>query len=252
MKYVFLIFIVTGLSPFLTGCAEFSNLYKNSQAKKERLASIENKIQELEQELSALNTTDKNLTNRVEELSQKTNAMDTNYSKLSETVYSLNSKFEKKDQSIENNLVETQKNIDGLENRLNRLNEIEKIKTDLQNQIIVLLAQKSNITNSEVGKVRDAMKEEVEDVISQKNEAAQVTHELPDEKESEEEPDKSLAKQELQNMMDEALALYRDGKYRDSLRKWKEVLSVDPGNLEAKFNIGIIEEKSRSLSERYR
>lgn len=250
MKYFFLIFVILALSFLHTGCAEFSRFYKkSSRTNDEPLALIDQRIQELEQALSNLNLSDQNLEKRIGELSQK---IDTNYSTLHESVNGLNSRVERKESLLESNLSEAQKNINNLENKLDKLNEIEKIKTDLQNQIIVLLSQRSQITGSDVGKLKEAMKEEVEDVITQKQE---LTNESRREYKLEEEKtmknsDANPRKAELQNMMDEALALYRGGNYEESLNKWEEIIAIDPENLEAEFNIGIVKERMKSLLEK--
>ena len=57
-------------------------------------------------------------------------------------------------------------------------------------------------------------------------------------------------KEALQKLLDEALILYREGSYEDAIGKWEEVLVIDPGNLEAKFNIEIAREKIKSISEK--
>lgn len=249
MKYIFLIFMTLCLSSLCIGCAGFPKLFKkSSKAKEERFASIDQKIQELELRLLNLNAVDQNLAKAITELSQKTTMIDINYTKLYETVNDFDLKLERKERSTENSLTETQRNIDNLENKLNKLNEIQKIKTDLQNQIIVLLAQKPNISNLEIGKVRESIEEKAEYLISQKTELAKK--DSPEGEKPEEKQDKTLEKEKLQHMMDEALALYRDERYNESLRKWNEILAIDGGNLEAKFNIGIIEERMKSLSKK--
>jgi septal ring factor EnvC (AmiA/AmiB activator) len=248
MKYIFLIFMTLCLSSLCIGCAGFPKSFKkSSKAKEERFASIDQKIQELELRLLNLNAVDQNLAKAIEELSQNTTIISANYTKLYETVNDFDSKLEKKERSIKNSLTETKKNIDTLENKLNKLNEIQKIKTDLQNQIIVLLAQKPDISNLEIGKVRESIEEKAEYLIPQKTD---LVKDFLEEKKLEGQQDKILEKQKLQHMMDEALALYRDERYNESLRKWNEILAVDGGNLEAKFNIGIIEERMKSLSKK--
>ena len=160
--------------------------------------------------------------------------------------------METKDNSLGNSILETQKKIDNLENKLTKLEEIERVKTDLQNQIIVLLSQRSQITGTEIGQLREAMREEVKEMLAQGREPLKETRA---EKQSEE--DKKIEelastrdKEALQSMLAEALALYREGKYKESIRKWEEVLVIDPENLEAKFNIEIAREKFKSLSEK--
>ncbi|WKZ20433.1 MAG: hypothetical protein QY310_07655 [Candidatus Jettenia sp. CY-1] len=246
MKYFSLIFMILALTFLLTGCAEFSRFYTKSSQNDERLALIDQRILELEQALSNLNVSDQNLEKRIGELSQK---VDTNYSTLHESVNGLNARVERKERLLEGNLLEAQKNINNLENKLDKLNEIEKIKTDLQNQIIVLLSQRSTITGSEIGKLKETKKEEGGDIIAQRQE---IINESPGEYKLEEvtikDSDANPRKAELQSMMDEALALYRGGNYEESLNKWEEIIAIDPENLEAEFNIEIVKERMKFLS----
>ncbi len=218
----------------------------SSQKKEEHFPTLDQKFQEIELRLLNLKVADQDITKSLEELSQKTAKIGINYVKLYETVNDFHSKLEKREQLIKNSFAETQNNIDSLDNKLNKLIEIQKIKTDLQNQIIVLLAQKANISNLEIGKVKELIEDQAEYTITQKTDTIKDS---PRARKSTNTQDTILRKEKLQHMMDEALALYRDGRYNESLHKWNEILTIDKGNLEAKFNIGIIEERMKSLSK---
>lgn len=185
------------------------------------MALVDQKILELDQALSNLNLSAQNLGKRVEDLAQKTATIDTNYSRLNTTLDELSTQVATKDSSIKATVSETQKNISDL---TQKLREIEQAKTELQNQIIALQTQRSRITDSEIGRKSEAMKEE-ETATEQGKEA-------------------------LQKSLDEALSLYRDGNYKDAIGKWEEALVIDPANLEAKFNIEIAKEKVKPPPEK--
>jgi tetratricopeptide (TPR) repeat protein len=47
----------------------------------------------------------------------------------------------------------------------------------------------------------------------------------------------------VEDLLDKAIQLYRQGKFEEAIAKWKEVLALDPGKLEAKFNIEIARDR---------
>lgn len=252
MKCRFLIFIVLGLFPSFVGCAGFTK--KFSKTNEEHLASIDKKIQEHEQAISNLNSSAQNLEKYIEELSQKTADMNANYSKLYATVNTLNSKVETKDSSLESMLSDAQKNIGDLGRKLSevelnkKLGEIERAKIDLQNQIIFLLSQRSHLRSPKIKQPSEVTKEEVDEIIVPGREIAK--NETQGKKSEEDKKVEELAsnqkKEALQRLLDEALALYRDENYKEAIKKWEEVLAVDPENMEAKFTIEITKEKIKS------
>ena len=291
MKYIFLVFIILGLSSLSVGCAGFNK--KSSKEKEAHLTLVDQRIQELELTLSnlnaSLNASTQNFGRRVDELAQKTADIDTNYLNLSNSLDNLSStidKIEKKENSLETGLSETQKNIGDIERTLA---EIEIAKADLQNQIKSLKTQKSYIIGSENKKEREGVKEEAkdkvtrerrlikepppqkpyiigsenkkerEDIIKEEVEdnadyEREMIKESPIEKRSE--VDKKIntlttaeENEILQKALDDALELYRNGNYKEAIKKWQEVLIIDPENLEAKFNIEIAKEKIKSVLE---
>ncbi len=46
-----------------------------------------------------------------------------------------------------------------------------------------------------------------------------------------------------EDLLDEAIELYRQGKFEEAITKWEEVLAHDPSKLEAKFNIEIAKDR---------
>lgn len=241
--------IIVGLSS-LMGCAGFSK--KTIEVQKnhtEHLELIDKKIQEHEQAFSDLNSSDQNLEKRIEELLQKMAHTETNYSQIHSMLNILNSKAETENISIKNTLSEVQKNISDFEKILSVIHDE---KNDLQNQIVTLQSQISRITaeieehGKDVGKdnkkvtIEQEGKENKEQTDGKKSKGNTMTG-------------PSVTKQEkevLQNLLDKALALYRDENYEESLNKWEEALAIDPENLEAKLNIEIAKEKMKSLSRK--
>jgi hypothetical protein len=47
----------------------------------------------------------------------------------------------------------------------------------------------------------------------------------------------------VEKLLDEAIRLYREERFEDAIAKWEEVLVLDPGKLEAKFNIEIAQDR---------
>ncbi|HQU30536.1 MAG: hypothetical protein HRU72_06155 [Planctomycetia bacterium] len=245
-KYLIMILLVSFLTSFM-GCGGVSK--KSQHVQTDYTEVVDQKIREIEKEISNLNATTQNLGNRIEDLSQKTTGLDTNYSKIQNALNGLSSKVELKDNAFETILSEAQKNISDLQKKLA---EIEKGKTDLQSQLQSLETQKSHLVSSKIEQQAETKKEETKGMVEQGHEMAK---EVTGGKKSEE--DKKIEtiasdheKEALQKLLDEALILYRDGRYNEAVGKWEEVLVIEPENLEAKFNIEIAKEKIKSLSEK--
>ncbi len=251
VKHLRLVFTVVGLFPLLFGCADFSK--KSQDVQREQLELVDSKLVNLESAIANLNVVAQSIGKRVEELSQKTTNMDINYSRLYSEVDGLGSKVaaaEATDSSVGLVISDTQANLAELSKRLS---EIEKAKSDLQNQILVLQAQKSRTTGgSAIEQRSETMKEDAREIIGKSREMAKEAR-----SEKKPEDDKKIAelvakqtKEALQKLLDGALQLYRKGNYKEAVNKWEEALILDPENLEAKFNIEIAKEKIKSLSDR--
>ncbi|UJS18460.1 MAG: hypothetical protein L3J17_05230 [Candidatus Jettenia sp.] len=247
-KINFLTFLMLLCLSSFMGCAGFSKktieIQKNHA---ERLESIDKKIQEHEQVFSNLNSFDENLEKRIEEVLQKVAHAEANYLQIHSMLKALDSKVETENTSMRNAISEAQKNISNFEKILS---VIQEEKNDLQNQIVTLQSQISHIT----AEIEEHNKQSVSLFPSLTEQGS-----APNEKQTDEEKSKGnkitgslVTKQEkevLQDLLDKALALYRNENYEESLNTWEKALAIDPENLEAKLNIEIVKEKIKSLSK---
>lgn len=233
-KNTILSFAVLCLFSVVMGCTGFSQKVVDTQKyQAEHLALIDKRIQEHDQKLSDLDLSIQNIGKRIGEISQETTQINANYLKLHTAVNSLDSHIEKQESSRGNNLSEIQGNIHDIEKRLY---EIREAKDSIQDQVTALQTQISHI-EAKLEQYSKGAKDEITEEKSKRdegNEASSVNQK----------------KAALQDLLDNALALYRDGHYEESLRKWEEALTMDPENLEAKLNIEIVKEKIKSLSEK--
>lgn len=177
----------------------------------------------------------------------KTADTDANYTNLLDSLNKLQSKFELKDASFETILAETQQDIKDLEKKIA---EIDKAKTDLQSQLMTLQAQRSRLMGTKIEQPKESMKEAKQMMEQGREMMTDASSEIkPEEGQKIKAIAASQEKEALQKLLDEALMLYRDGNYKGAIRKWEEVLVLEPENLEAKFNIEIANEKIKSISE---
>lgn len=252
MKHLRLIFVVVGLFPLLFGCADYSGR-RSQDVQRDQLELLDSKLLNLESAIANLNVVSQSIGKRVEELAQKTNNMDVNYSRLYSELDGLGSKVaaaEATDNSVGAVISDTQANLAELSKRLS---EIEKAKSDLQNQILALQAQKSRTSGgSAIEQRSETMKEEAKEIVGKGREMARdaKTEKKPEDDKKIAELVAKQTKEALQKSLDGALQLYRKGNYKEAISKWEEALILDPENLEAKFNIEIAKEKIKSLSER--
>ncbi len=252
MKHLRLMFVVVGLFPLLFGCADYSGR-RSQDVQRDQRELMDSKLLNLESAIANLNGVAQTIGKRVEELAQKTNNMDVNYSRLYSELDGLGSKVaaaEATDSTVGAVISDTQANLAELSKRLS---EIEKAKSDLQNQILALQAQKTRTPGgSPIEQRSESMKEETREIVGK---GRDVAREAKPERKPED--DKKIAelvakqtKEALQKSLDGALQLYRKGSYKEAVSKWEEALILDPENLEAKFNIEIAKEKIKSLSDR--
>ena len=235
------------LSSVFMGCTVVTKKYyvKNE----ERLASVDRKMKEHDQAIANLTSSQQNIWRSIEDGSRKSAEMDANYTKVQASLFYLDYKVETRNNVLDKKIAETRKALDALEVRMSKKefeeksDDIEKAKIDLQNQLIQLLYQKaSDESHSEttqgqadpkIGRKREMPDDEFEG----------GGYSSPLEHEDDEDFDYKGDKDSLQKLLDEALTLYRDEKYKAAIKKWEEVLRIDPENLEAQFIIEIATEK---------
>ncbi len=148
--------------------------------------------------------------------------------------------------------------IDALEKKMDALShsvesvkslepEINELKKELGKQraeIEIALSAQSNASNrleeglSGTGNLLQEIKQNLALVEEDKNKMKVRLEELEALSES------TVAEASLaEDLLDEAIKLYRQGKFEEAIAKWEEALARDPGKLEAKFNIEIARDR---------
>jgi tetratricopeptide (TPR) repeat protein len=144
--------------------------------------------------------------------------------------------------------------IDALEKKVDALShsvesvepEITELKKELGKQraeIEAVLSSQSNASNrleeglSGTGNLLQEIKQNLALVEEDKNKMKVRLEKL--EALSESSAETSLT----DNLLNEAIKLYREDKFEEAISKWEEALARDPGKLEAKFNIEIARDR---------
>ena len=145
--------------------------------------------------------------------------------------------------------------IDALEKKVDALShsvesvepEINELKKELGKQraeIEAALSSQSNASNrleeglSGTGNLLQEIKQDLALVEEDKNKMKARLEEL-------EALSKSASAEAglAEDLLNEAIKLYRQGKFEEAISKWEEALARDPGRLEAKFNIEIARDR---------
>lgn len=141
-----------------------------------------------------------------------------------------------------------EKKVDALSHRVESVEpEINELKKELGKQraeIEAALSSQSNASNrleeglSGTGNLLQEIKQDLALVEEDKNKMKARLEEL-------EALSKSASAEAglAEDLLNEAIKLYRQGKFEEAISKWEEALARDPGRLEAKFNIEIARDR---------
>ena len=141
-----------------------------------------------------------------------------------------------------------EKKVDALSHRVESVEpEINELKKELGKQgaeIEAVLSSQSNASNrleeglSGTGNLLQEIKQDLALVEEDKNKMKARLEEL-------EALSKSASAEAglAEDLLNEAIKLYRQGKFEEAISKWEEALARDPGRLEAKFNIEIARDR---------
>lgn len=141
-----------------------------------------------------------------------------------------------------------EKKVDALSHRVESVEpEINELKKELGKQraeIEAALSSQSNASNrleerlSGTGNLLQEIKQDLALVEEDKNKMKARLEEL-------EALSKSASAEAglAEDLLNEAIKLYRQGKFEEAISKWGEALARDPGRLEAKFNIEIARDR---------
>lgn len=148
------------------------------------------------------------------------------------------------------------KRINTLEENADRISEIKNMLQDIQQQLTLIEVNKIKTLEERLGTHSSSL----QSLDTKSNDLADELNEIKTKlirleslyaesagvtggsnktsiKETPEKQDLSFA------LSDEAIEYYRQGQFEEAIKNWKEVLNLDPANLEAKFNIEIAKDR---------
>jgi tetratricopeptide (TPR) repeat protein len=240
-KYPKYLLIYTALIIFLgllnSGCFQLNKGFsredpgKMSGSKEERMGELEEKVATLSYSLGSLTTENY-------ELKKNFNELETIKSQLNEEYTLIKNKQAALDKTQASNnitrnhlkreLAETKV---ALEKIKQHLTEMEAEKNNLKAKLEILEAAREIDTQTEV------VVDKTANIKAEKGHTDQSKKSLI--KETQEQRKSSL----VEDLLDKAIRLYREGHFEDAIEKWEEVLVLDPSKLEAKFNIEIAQDR---------
>jgi tetratricopeptide (TPR) repeat protein len=235
------LFIFTTLIIFIgllnSGCFQLNEDFlrkdpgKKSGSQEERMSELEEKVATLSYSLGSLTTENY-------ELKKNLNEQETVKSQLIEEYTQIKNKQAALDKTQASNnitrnhlkreLAETKV---ALEKIKQHLTEMESEKNNLNAKLEILEATRVIDTQTEVAVDKTA------NIKAEKGHTDQSKKNLI--KEVQEQRKSSL----VEDLLDKAIRLYREGHFEDAIEKWEEILVLDPSKLEAKFNIEIAQDR---------
>ena len=228
--YIFVALIIS-IELLSSGCFPLSkgHLLKGeskSSEEEERINTLEEKVATLSYSLGSLTTESYELKKNVSELDSVKSQLNEEYTQI------MNKQAAIEKAQASNNITRNHLKKELAQTKIT----LKKIK---QNLAEVELENNSLKTKIEILEATRDTSEQTEDV------ADKTTNINVDQsresliKETQEERKSSL----VQDLLNKAIHLYREGRFDDAIAKWKEVLVLDPSKLEAKFNIEIAQDR---------
>lgn len=196
--------------------------------KTERINILEEKVESLSNNMGSLNTENYELKKNLSELETVRKQLNEEYTQIKNkqiTIETAQSSQKDARSRLEGELAET-RNL--LENIKQQLAMVEKDKNNLKAKLEKLEVSSAK---TETAAVKTTDTEEQKSDIGKSREGLI--------KETQEKRKSSL----VEDLLDKAIQLYRQEKFGEAIAKWEEVLALDPGKLEAKFNIEIAQDR---------
>jgi chromosome segregation ATPase len=204
------VIIFLGLSN--SGC----QLLKFGQSKTEGINILEEEVESLSNNIGSLTTENYELKKDLAKLETAKNQLNKEYTQLKDKQIAIEAEQTSQNKvrkSLEGELEET-KNL--LEKAKQQLAIVENDKNNLKARLEKLEPPREKAAEEEkgnVGEIRENLTKETQEI--------------------------SLA----EDLLDEAIQLYREENFEGAIAKWEEVLVLDPSKLEAKFNIEIAQDR---------
>ena len=232
-KYLFIFTaLVTSIGLLNSGCFQL-DFWKNksnssrSISKGERMDMLEEKVATLSYSLGSLTTENYELQKNVSEQEAVKSQLTKEYTQIKNKQAALE-KAQASDSIARNRLKgELAKTKVALEKIKQYLVEMESEKNNIKAKLEILEA-----TREAEEVVYKTANIKTEKINTDQNRKGLI-------KETQEKRKSSL----VEELLDNAIRLYREEHFEDAIAKWEEVLVLDPGKLEAKFNIEIAQDR---------
>lgn len=227
---IFLIIILPGL--FNAGCTQWENF---STGKTKRIGIIEEQVIMLSDKVESLNVKNAERTTTLDE----TQKQDLEIESFHEEYVQLKNMLTVIENAQESHLNENSRLKDELSETRNQLQEIRQqlisVETDKDNI-------KAQLEELEVGYEKLTKEpQSIDTTVKVGKELNEVSEENRENliKKTHQKLEASL----IEDLLDKAINLYRQGKFEEAIARWEEVLTLNPEIHEAKFNIEIAQDK---------
>ncbi len=241
--YIYVVFIVS-VGLLNSGCYQIkkpSFFKRKSNDKDDRINALEEKLANLTYSLGNLTTENYELKknfNQLEEIKSKLNKEYTQIKNKQDSIEKTQTEDESERNRLKSELAETKNSLSEIKQHLTKI-ELEKSK---------LKVKLDEIESRDVQTIQtqtQTVADEVIEVEAENSDSGQSNENII--KETQEKRKASL----VEGLLNKAIKLYREGSFEEAIAKWEEVLALDPGKLEAKFNIEIARDriKERQIQE---
>ncbi len=222
--------VVISLGLLNAGCSQFQ-FKRFFFGKKDENNTLEEKVDALSDRIASLTAINYDLNKNLDELKQEKERLNKEYVELKNKQSAIEStqKLQNTEQnSLQEELLRTKNSLQEIKKKLT-LVETDKNKIKTQLEELEYLYSKSTDVDKDTTSLTTVV-EKVDDTERSRKSLI---------KETQEKRKTSL----VEDLLDKAIQLYRQGKFEEAVAKWEEVLALDPSKLEAKFNIEIARDR---------
>ncbi len=240
------IIILLGL--FNSGCAQLEKFSFGNKTK--RINILEEKVESLTNNMGSLTTENYELKKNLSELETIKNQLNEEYTQIKNIQTAIETAQASQNDArkhLEGELAETKVLLEKVKQQLTL---VEKDKNNLKAKMEKLqashektaeteaVASKATVTEEEKGNAgTEAVASKAKVTEEEKGNADKSREGMI--KEIQEKRKISL----VEDLLDKAIQLYRQEKFKEAIAKWEEVLALEPSKLEAKFNIEIAQDR---------
>ncbi len=208
--------VIISLGLFNSGCLQLEKFSLGGQSKAERINILEEEVESLSNNIGSLTSENNELKKNVVKLEAAKNQLNNKYTQIKDkqiAIEAAQTSQNKVRKNLEGELAETK---DLLEKVKQQLTIVENDKNNLKAKLEKLEVPGEKAAEEEKGNVGENM----ENLTQETQETSPV-----------------------EDLLDKAIQSYRDENFEEAIAKWEEVLALDPGKLEAKFNIEIAQDR---------